>query len=172
MHAPRSHPAQSTEESGIWTHMESNDIPRKMSGVLLRISLKFFTFCKGYPLGFHWHSVYFAKGTPKDFIEILNISRRVPLRISLKFLTLCKGYPLGFDWNSMHSARGRYPLGFHWNSIYFARGTPQDFIEILCTLQGVPLGISLKFHRFCKGCTLRISLKFIAFCKGYPLGFH
>jgi hypothetical protein len=172
MHAPRSHPAQSTEESGIWTHMESNDIPRKMSGVLLRISWKFFTFCKGYPLGFHWHSVYFAKGTPKDFIEILHISRRVPLRISLKFLTLCKGYPLGFDWNSMHSARGRYPLGFHWNSIYFARGTPQDFIEILCTLQGVPLGISLKFHRFCKGCTLRISLKFIAFCKGYPLGFH
>ena len=63
----------------------------------LRISMEFHAFCKGYPLGFQWNSIDFARGGPWDFNGIPYILQGVPLRISMEVLAFCKGSPKDFN---------------------------------------------------------------------------
>ena len=121
-------------------------------------SLGFRVLCKGYPLGFPWNSLCFARGTPDDFHVIPYVLQGVALRIPMEYVGLQSHWKPLFLKQSQSCKILRFrvlckgcPLWFPWNSFCVARGAPDDFHAIPYVLKEVPLMISMQFPMFCKG---------------------
>jgi len=82
------------------------DFPAFCERIPIKISPDVLAFGKGYPLGFQWISLDFARGTHWDILGFSHNLPRVPLVISMDFLTFRKENPSDDYGISLHFARG------------------------------------------------------------------